>query len=389
MSPEYAPFGGDTWRDPYPLYTWLRDEDPVHLSTRLGVWILSRFGDVFDAALDSKRFSSAQGLSFRNETEQLSLLPTMVMMDPPEHTRLRRMVSSGFSPRSVKEIEPAIRSFVADRVEQLCSSGSADLIDEIARPLPCFVVAHYLGVPEQDRSMFEGWTQAIVQANVTGNFAADSALADLYSYFDELLSSHRNRPGDDPLSAILQSAPQGKEMTTEEALGYAFVMIAGGNDTATGLIGGAAELLTEHRGERQVLVDDRSLVTGAVEELLRMTTPVQGLCRVTTCEVEVSGVTIPADSRVMLCFGAANRDPREFGPDADRLDVTRRVRRQLAFSSGVHHCLGSHAARLQGRIVIEELLRQCPAFEVDALSGRFASGAFVRRYESLPFFANV
>ncbi len=261
---------------------------------------------------------------------------------------------------------------------------------EVARPVPCFVVAHYLGVPESDRSVFAQWTEAIVQANVSGRlYDAGAALRDLYLYFDALVAELRKNPGEDMLSGLLRSGPDGAGLSTEEVLGYAFVMVAGGNDTTTGLLGGTAELLTVHPEARRKLADNPSLIRAAVEEFLRLTTPVQGLCRVTETEVVVGGVRIPADSRVMLCYGAANRDPREFGPDADELDITRPVRRHLTFASGVHHCLGSHAARLQGRIVIEELLRTCPDFVVDASAGVFADGAFTRRYESLPFLADA
>jgi cytochrome P450 family 130 len=400
LGPSWEPFGRETWRDPYPLYRYLRDQDPVHFSEHHRIWVLSRFADVYSAALDSATFSSAHGISLSNEHEHLALLPTMVMMDPPDHTKYRRLVNRELSPRAVGSIEAGLRRFVAERIESLCEAGTGDFVAEVARPVPCFVVAHYLGVPESDRSMFAQWTEAIVQGNVSGRlYDAGAALRDLYLYFDALVADLRKNPGDDMLSGLLHSGPggpgpdgpgpDGPELSTEEILGYAFVMVAGGNDTTTGLLGGTAELLTEHPDARRKLVDDPTMIRGAIEEFLRLTTPVQGLCRVTQSDVELEGVTIPADSRVMLCYGAANRDPREFGPDAEELDITREVRRHLTFASGVHHCLGSHAARLQGRVVVEELLRACPDFAVDASAGIFADGAFTRRYESLPFFANA
>src|SRR5439155_8049820 len=159
----YQPFGRDTWRDPYPLYRRLRDEDPVHRSPG-GFWVLSRFADVFAAARDTATFSSAQGLTFSNEVEELGLAPTIVMMDPPDHTRYRRLVSRGFTPRAVADVEPALRRFVAGRVDRLRQLGTADFVAELARPVPNWVVAHYLGVPDDDRHRFEDWTQAIVQA---------------------------------------------------------------------------------------------------------------------------------------------------------------------------------------------------------------------------------
>ncbi|MGH9034102.1 MAG: cytochrome P450 [Acidimicrobiia bacterium] len=162
-------------------------------------------------------------------------------------------------------------------------------------------------------------------------------------------------------------------------------MVAGGNDTAVGLLGGAAELLTEYPDERTRLIAEPDLVPNAVEEYLRLTSPVQGLCRVTRREVTLHDVELPEGTRVLLCYGAANRDPREFGPTAEGMDVARPIPRLLTFSSGPHFCLGASAARLQGRVVVEELLAQCPDFRVDADAGVFADGAFTRRYESLPF----
>jgi hypothetical protein len=385
---EYVPFGRSTWRDPYPLYARLRDEDPVHYSDALGIWVLTRFADVYRAVLDPAAFSSAHGISLANESELLELLPTMVMMDPPDHTKYRRFVNKGFSPKRVQDIEPAVREFVAGCVARLSGAGEGDLIAELARPLPCFVVANYLGVPAEDRVQFEGWTQAIVQANSTGSTeGADAALAELYGYFTRLVERRRVEPGDDMVSSLAQLGNGEDTLSTAEILGYAFVMVAGGNDTVTGLVGGAAELLTAHPEQRALLLDDLSLLAPAVDEFLRMTSPVQGLCRVTTGPVTVGGTEIPEGSRVLLCYGAANRDPDEFGPDAGRLDVTRRVKRLLSFSGGPHYCLGAHVARLQGRVALEELLRACPDFAVDTAAGVFADGAFVRRYDSLPFVA--
>jgi cytochrome P450 len=168
-------------------------------------------------------------------------------------------------------------------------------------------------------------------------------------------------------------------------LGFAFTMVAGGNDTTTGLLGVALQLLTEHREQRRKLVEAPDLIPDAVEELLRLASPVQGLARTTTREVELRGRRIPAGARVLLLYAAANRDPREFGADAEQLDVERAPRRILAFGHGAHHCLGAAAARLAGRVVLEELLTTLPDFTVDAGAGAFAEGHYVRRYASLPF----
>lgn len=382
----FEPFGSTTWRDPYPLYRRLRDEDPLHWSDAVECYVLSRFEDVFRAARDTDTFSSAQGLTFHNELAELGLAPTIVMMDPPDHTRFRRLVSRGFTPRQVDEIEPAVRAFVRDRLAELRSRGTSDFIEGLARPLPCFVVATYLGVSEEDRGQFATWTESIVQAGTHGHdSSAVDALASLYGFFSELVERRRVEPGDDMISTLV--AADDGALRLEEILGYAFVMVAGGNDTTIGLLGGSAELLTANREQRARLIDEPTMIPNAVEECLRLTSPVQGLCRVVEHDVTVHGEVLTPGTRVLLSYGAANRDPREFGADAEAMDVGRKIARLMTFSSGPHFCLGAAAARLQGRVVLEELLSRCPEFEVDAATGVFADGAFTRRYETLPFAA--
>jgi cytochrome P450 len=382
----YDPLDPATQRDPYPVYRRLREEDPVHRTSH-GFWVLSRFDDVFGATLDTATFSSAQGLTFgENEIVTLGLKPTLVMMDRPQHTTFRRLISRGFTPRKVAEFEPALRDFVRHRVAILAESGESDFVGALAGPLPTLVVAMYLGVPESDRARFDSWSNAIVQANATGTTVRDAsdAIAGLYGYFTELIAWRRDHPGDDMLSDLVAAEVDGRPLPLDEILGYCFVMIAGGNDTASGLLSGSAVALTEHRDQRRRLLGDPGLLPGAVEELLRFTTPVQGLSRTTTGDVELHGTPIAAGSKVHLLYGSANRDPREFGPTADDLELTRAFRRMLTFGNGPHHCIGAAAARLQGRVALEELLRVLPDFTVDPSRGRFAPGPFVRRYESLP-----
>lgn len=380
---------GESWRDPFPMYAALRDHDPVHHVTRGDYWVLSRFEDVFDAARDTSTFSSAQGLTTsygEREAIGLDAAAPIVMLDPPEHTAFRRLVGKALTPRHVLAIEPLIREFVVERLERLRALGEADVVAELFKPLPSLVVAHYLGVPEEDRARFDGWTEAIVEANAHGDpLAAGQALGDLLGYFSALLARRRVEPGTDLLSVLVQAQAHETDVDDLEILGFAFTMVAGGNDTATSLLGGAADLLTRHPGQRRILSDRPDLIPGAVEELLRLVCPVQGLARTTTREVSIRGVTIPVGRKVLLLYASANRDPREFGPDAETLDVTRTIPRMLAFSYGAHHCLGAAAARLQGRVVLEELLARCPDFSVDGDAGSFAAGNYVRRYRSLPF----
>ena len=382
---DYRPFDAGTWRDPFTLYQRLRDEDPVHRSS-LGVWVLTRFRHVVDAARDTDSLSSAQGLTFTNEREALGLAPTIVMMDPPDHTRYRRLVSRLFTPRQVGSLEPAVRHEIVERLERLKADGGGDLVEALARPVPAFVVGHFLGVPPEDRGRFERWTASLVSAQAGQSYTeAADALGELYGYFTDLVADRRHDRGDDMISALLAADDDVRGIGIEGILGYAFVMIAGGNDTTTGLLAGAAAALHERPDQRRLLADDPGLAGNAVEELLRLISPVQGLCRVAARDLDIDGTTIPAGDRILLCYAAANRDPREFGPDAEVLDVTRPIERHLAFSSGSHHCLGAAAARLQGRAFVEELVARCPDFTVDVEAGRYAGGAFTRRHEFLPF----
>ncbi len=394
-APRYVPRGGDLWRNPFPSYTRLREEDPVHYADWGDFWVLSRFGPVFEAARDTATYSSAQGLTYHdNEREQLDIAADpIVMMDPPEHTAFRRLVSRGFTPRAVNEIEPAVRAFVVERMERLREAGSGDIVVELFKPLPSMVVAHYLGVPAEDRSRFDEWTDRIVAANAGGDQSDVAAAAgDLVGYFFELIERRRNEPGDDMVSALL-AADLPEETELVQILGFTFTMVTGGNDTTTGLLGGSAELLTRHRDQRQLLLDDPNLIPGAVDELLRLTAPVQNLARTTTRDVTYAGddlprtVEIPAGKKVLLLYASANRDPREYGPTAEELDVTRDIPRMMSFSYGAHHCLGAAVARLIARVALEELLGRCPDFAVDAEAGTYAPGAFVRRFQSLPFHA--
>ncbi|HEY5024177.1 MAG TPA: cytochrome P450 [Acidimicrobiales bacterium] len=386
----YDPLDPELWRDPYPTYGRLRDEDPVHFVATRGFWVLSRFADVMAAACDTGTFSSAHGLTFEeDEITKLGLMPTLVMMDRPRHTLYRRLVNAMFTPRAVSARETALRAFTRSRMQRIAEMGEADFVAEVASPVPSFVVADYLGVPDSDRSAFADWSSAIVQANASGNvLSAGRAVGELYGYFTELAAAKRGGSGTDMISVLLESEVDGHPVSIEEILGFCFVMIAGGNDTASGLIGGTAALLSEHPEQRRVLASSPDLVPGAVEELLRFLSPVQGLSRTTTTEVTVGPpegpVTVPAGAKVHLLFASANRDPREFGPEAGVLDVTRTVARTLAFSSGPHHCLGAAAARLEGKVVIEELLRVLPGFAADGASGRYAPGPFTRRFEYLP-----
>ncbi|MDQ6526193.1 cytochrome P450 [Nocardioides sp. LHD-245] len=388
----YQPGGGAAWRDPWASYAWLRDHDPVHhvvpdRRADRDHYVLSRHADVLAAAVDVATYSSAHGLTVEyDELERIGLVdnPPFVMTDPPVHTTFRKLVARGFTPRQVRELEPVVRAYAAERLDALRAAGGGDVVAELFKPLPSLVVGHYLGVPAADQPRFDDWSGAIVAANVAGEGeaaaagAADATL-ELMGYFSELVERRRHEPGEDTVSQLVRA-----DVELLEILAFVFTMVAGGNDTSTGALGGAVQLLAARPDQRALLAGDPGLVPDAVEEFLRLTSPVQGLARTTTRDVELHGTTIPAGRKVLLLYGAGNRDPRKYGPDADALDVRRRPSQILSFSQGHHHCLGAAAARLQITVALEELLARIPDFAVDEDAVTWAPGPYVRRPLSVP-----
>lgn len=388
--PLYQPRSGESWRDPFGMYRDLRDHDPVHsFETEQGeMWALARFKDVFAAAVDSATFSSAQGLTMAYGEMEGRVEVPIVMMDPPDHTALRKLAIKRFTARQVLAVEPKIREFVIERLERVREAGEGDLVRELFKPLPSLVVGHFLGVPSEEQALFDRWTDAIVAASAEGEISAEGAVAEMLAYFAGRIEAVRTNPGEDLISSLVHSQIGGKDLALPKILGFAFTMVTGGNDTTTGLLSGAAEHLTKNPDQRRLLAKEPDRIPNAVEEFLRLTSPVQGLARMTTRDVKIEGKTIPKDRKVMLLYGSANRDEREFGPTAGECDVTRKIRRHIALGYGPHHCIGAAVARLQARVALEELIGRCPNFTVDYEAGRFASGNHVRRYVSQPFAVN-
>ena len=391
--------------DPYPAYRRLRDEDPVHCHPRdhraPQFWVLSRFDDVWRSVRRPEVFSSAQGVTFfKDEIGQLGLPPTLVMLDPPRQTRLRALIGRAFTPRRVGVLEGRIRDFVQGTLRTMAERERAgetvDLHRDLSSAVPTWVLAELLGLPEEDRRQFTPWVQALTRLQNEG-FAADAlvgagdgpvdgltAVTQMFDYFTGRIRSARKRPGDDLLGALVQAEVDGERLTDWDILGFCFVVVAGGTDTTASLISHTAMLTDAHRDQRELLVDDPQLIGGALVECLRLESSVQGLARTTTADVTLHDVTIPAGEKVLMLYGAANRDPREYGADAERLDVRRHIERHLAFSSGPHFCIGSHLARLQARVAVEELLAEHPHVAVDTAAGERHRSAFVRGWVSLP-----
>jgi len=383
-----------TWTDPWPMYQALRDHDPVHHvipdNPEHDYYVLSRHADIFAAARDHQTFSSAQGLTVNyGELEMIGLAdnPPMVMQDPPVHTEFRKLVSRGFTPRQVEAVEPKVREYVVERIEKIRANGGGDVVSELFKPLPSMVVAHYLGVPEEDRDQFDGWTDAIVAANTAEGGIGGAletlgdALGGMMAYFTALIERR------DTVSHLVAAGvgADGDIAGVLSILAFTFTMVTGGNDTTTGMLGGSVQLLHQRPDQRRMLATDPELIPDAIDELLRLTSPVQMLGRTVTRDVAIGDVTIPEGKRAMLLYGSGNRDERQYGDDAAELDVTRKPRNILTFSHGAHHCLGAAAARMQSRVALEELMTRIPDFEVDEDAIVWAGGSYVRRPLSVPF----
>jgi cytochrome P450 len=404
----FDPLDPDFLTDPYPGYAWLRDHDPVHHRARdhraPGFWALSRFEHIWDAVRRPEVFSSASGLTFfRDEIDQLGLPPTIVMLDPPVQTRLRALIGRGFTPRHVTRLEESIRSFARRQVLELTRrSANGELVDlhsGFSSAIPTFVLAELFGLPAADRERFTPWVQTLTRlqnegfdANaLVGDTGADpdaqagvQVIGEMFEYFTAAITAARRDPGDDLLGRLVTAEIDGEQLGDWDILGFCFVVTAGGADTTASLISHTVLLTGQEMAQRELLLADPSLLPDALVECLRLESSVQGLARTTTTDVEVDGVEIPAGEKVLMLYGSANRDPREYGDTADRLDVRRKIGRHLAFSSGPHFCIGSHLARLQARVAVEELFAARPHITVDPEAGERHHSAFVRGWVSLP-----
>jgi cytochrome P450 len=373
--PIYDPFNPELIADPYPFYARLRDEHPVYYNERMDFYALSRYDDIFHALRKPQIFSSAQGLTpAKDEISQLGIPPTFIMMDPPDHTRLRRLITKAFTPDTVKELEPTIRQFVIDHVEAMKQKAvdgeEIDLIKSIASPLPTMVVANILGVPPEDREKFDPWSDGITSASA--DFALDiqqaiGAVQGLVTYFGAMCQARRANPTGDMISKLTQAEVDGDTLTDWDILGFCFVMIAGGNDTTTNLIGNSMKFLHDSPDQHREMLADPSLIPNAIEE------------------VEYYGTTIPAGSKVHNLYASGNRDPRHWGDNADQLDIHREIDRHLSFAQGPHFCIGAHVARLMVRTYFEEMgSRIGENFEIDWDNAERRQSAFTRGFTKIP-----
>jgi cytochrome P450 len=392
---ELNPFSYEFHEDPYPVYRWLREHAPLYRNDKLDFYALSRFTDVLAAIQDWRTYSSAEGITLeRLDARMFEVTPMMIMMDPPRHDRLRKLVSQVFTPRRVAEMEPFVRALAARLLEPLVERSGGDFVQDFSTPLPMEVIFTLLGVPEADRRQLRRWMDASLERDRdTGGLpsVAIEASMSLLRYWFHLVTDLRQHPNDGLISNLLQAEIEADgggttKLTDGEISGFCALLGAAGNETTTKLLANAIVLFARHPDQYAKLASETMRIPNAVEEVLRYTSPAQYQGRTTTRPAEWYGTTIPKGARVLLLTGSANRDERQF-PDPDRFDTERDVAVHLALGYGIHFCLGASLARLESRVALEEFTRRFPRYEVDEQHCSRVHMSNVHGFDSVPFAA--
>jgi len=379
----YDPYAYEIHEDPYPTYQRLRDEAPAYHNPELGFWALSRYQDVYDALHDWQTFSSVGGVALEGSGKAP---PMIIAMDPPRQTKLRKIISSTFTPRRMALLEPRVRAMTAEYLDPLCERGEFDFIQDFSAKLPMDVISTMLGVPRHDQDQLRHWSDTLLhrepgQASVTP--AGVQAAGNLVRYFAQDLGRRKREPGDDLISALIAAEVDGERLTDEEIFGFCFLLVIAGNETTTKMLGNAMFLLHRHPEQRALLAREPSRVAAAVEEVLRFDTSTHMLARVLTRDVERHGKLLPKGDRVLLLIGSGNRDERVFDR-ADEFDITRPPQQNLSFGFGTHVCLGASLARLEGRVALEEMLARMPDYTIDEAGLERVHSPNVRGYARMP-----
>ena len=377
----WDPFDTDLDDEPHDVWRRLRDEQPVYRNDRYDFWALSRFADVEAAHRDPATFSSARGTVLELMGHDMSGTGQMIFMDPPEHTRLRTLVSRAFTPRRVTLLEDRVRQLCADLLDRHVGAEGFDYVRDFGAQLPSRVISSLVGVPPEDQEEQRRHIDEMFHIEPGVGMVNDISLAAgnaLHRYLGTLVDRRTVEPQDDLLTALCQA-----ELTRAETVRFANLLYSAGTETVGRLLGNAAVVLAAHPDQRAALVDQPELIPNAVEELLRFEapSPVQG--RMTTRDVTLHGVTIPAGSKVLLLTGSAGRDERVF-PDPNRFDVRRTIQHHVSFGYGIHFCVGAALARTEGRVALEETLRRFPTWEVDHAGVVRQHTSTVRGYSSVP-----
>ncbi len=387
----YDPYDFEIDADPYPVWKRMRDEAPLYYNEKHDFYALSRFDDVRECITDWKTYISGKGSVLELIRSGMEIPPGIILFeDPPEHDVHRSLLSRVFTPKRMAEIEPQVRRFCARALDPLVAEGRFDFISDLASEMPMRVIGMLLGIPEDDQEAIRDEIDEGMR--LEEGMAPDTDQPGLGvmdgSRYAEYIDWRADHPSDDLMTDLLNAEFEdatgaSRKLTRDEILNYIGLLAAAGNETTTRLIGWSGKVLAEHPDQRRELAADPGLVPGAIEELLRFESPSPVQARYVTRDVDHYGQKIAEGSVVLLMNGAANRDERRFD-DPDHFDIHRTQQQHLAFGYGIHFCLGSHLARLEGRIALEEVLKRFPSWEVSWDDAVRAHTSTVRGWESLP-----
>ena len=358
----YNPISDSVRNNPYEKYAELRSKDPIHRMRLINAWVLTRYEDVDMVLRDHRRFS--------NHDDEDREYRSMLFQDPPDHTRLRSLVSRAFTPRSVAELEPQIQHLVTELLDDIEGKDRFDLISDFAFPLPVTVIAEMLGVPAQDIDRFRDWSNDIaltVEPTLDDEQTRrmEESFQELLDYFEDIIERRLKEPQDDMITALLNVEAEGDRLSRGELLSTLTLLLVAGNETTRNFIGNGMLALLKHPDQLQRLRDNPDMLDSALDELLRYDSPVQMDQRMVYEDVEIQGHRIRAGQRVINAIGAANRDPEVFA-NPDKLDIGRREKSHLSFGRGIHYCLGSPLAMMEGRIAFSSLLDRFPSMSLVA-----------------------
>jgi len=350
--------------DPFPHYERMRATAPVFEDDQSGSWHVFRYDDVQRVLSEHATFSSRLGGDSPSGSGQL-FAASLITTDPPRHRQLRSLVTQAFTPKAVDALAPRIAGLTSELLDGIMARGSADLIQELAYPLPVIVISELMGIPAQDRERFKHWSDVIVSQTRTGPASGDhsATASEMIGYFVALIDQRRSRPGRDLISTLLAAEIDGQKLTVPELLGFCSLLLVAGNETTTNLIGNAVLCLAESPGTLKRVLTEPALLPQTLEEVLRFRSPVQSMYRVAVAETVLGGQRIPAGAPIVAWIGSANRDGQQFQRPAE-FDADRNPNRHLAFGHGIHFCLGAPLARLEARIAVEALLARLPGLSL-------------------------